>query len=243
MSGGELSSTPQAAPFLFSEQEMQALEVVELRDGKYTGERLATRRPHVYQLVVKLLGEKWSVNSICEVCGVHPYTVAAVGAREGISIEEHKRVSVNGLAFTSRMLIERLMELAPTAENIKDVAVALGIAVEKLQLLSGGATSRVEGLDGTATNPFADWLATAKPADVRVIDAAAREMGSDGATDLQSGPRSGDGSEGVPPAGTDTQSDDSTGSDSVKAGTTPDFATDFPTNQPGPGQGGRGSEI
>lgn len=237
-----LGSSESATPFLFSEKEMEALEVVELREGKYTGERLLARRPHVYQLVVKLLGQKWSINSICEVCGVHAYTVAAVCEREKISIEDHKRVAITNLAVGSRMLIERLMELAPTADDIKSVAVALGIAVEKLQLLSGGATSRVEGLDAPQNNPFADWLASAKPADARVIDVTPK-MGSDGCEGGQIGAGLEGGLEGVPPAGTDNKSDVSGGSNRVTTEIPTAFDTKPSDSRGGQDQGGRGSGI
>jgi len=243
----EHAITP-AAPFLFSEEEMSALETLELKEGKYTGERLATRRPHVYSLVVKLLGERWSVNSICQVCGIHPYTVAAVGQRERISIEEHKEVTINALAFTSRMLIERIMELAPKADDLKALGVTLGISIEKLQLLSGGATARVEGLDAPQKNPFTDWLAQAKPVAGRVMEAL--EMGSDGAANLQSGAAAIALGAGVPTDDTDSKSDDSTAvySDGIADATAlPTDSTSQSTSQTSGeeprfnDQGGRGS--
>lgn len=45
--------------------------------------------------------------------------------------------------------INRLIELLPEANSIKDVAVAVGVLTEKIQLLSGGPTTRSESVRTT----------------------------------------------------------------------------------------------
>ena len=57
---------------------------------QYTAETLYRRRPGVYKLITRMIGQSLSVRMISEACGVSPHTVECVRGREGASIEQEK---------------------------------------------------------------------------------------------------------------------------------------------------------
>lgn len=110
----------------------------------YTGERLFRDRPEIYRAVVKLLAEPGiSIRTICKLLHVTDDTVRAVKDREGISIAAEKKVILKNVAHGVRLAAERVIELLPGG-NLKDSTIALGVLTEKMQLLSGEATARIE---------------------------------------------------------------------------------------------------
>jgi hypothetical protein len=134
-----------AAPFLFSEAEIGAEKLEST--GEFSGERLLARRPEVYRAICRMSAEGLSMSAMARALGVSRNTVAAVQEREGISIEQHKKELLRNVRTAARLSVERVVELVPTINNAKDAAIVAAVMVDKLQLLSGEATSRVEKVE------------------------------------------------------------------------------------------------
>lgn len=134
-----------AAPFLFSEAEIGAekLEVT----GEFSGERLLARRPEVYRAILSMSAEGLSVSAMARAFGVSRNTIAAVQDREGFSIEQHKKELLRNVRTAARLSVERVVELVPSITSAKDAAIVAAVMVDKLQLLSGEATARVERVE------------------------------------------------------------------------------------------------
>jgi hypothetical protein len=146
-----------AAPFLFSEEEIGA-ERLEAT-GEFSGERLLTRRPEVYRAICRMSAEGLSMSAMARALGVSRNTVAAVQEREGISIEQHKKELLRNVRTAARLSVERVVELVPSINNAKDAAIVAAVMVDKLQLLSGEATARVERVE-VSQDKLAEMLAS-----------------------------------------------------------------------------------
>jgi len=146
-----------AAPFLFSEEEIGA-ERLEAT-GEFSGERLLTRRPEVYRAICRMSAEGLSMSAMARALGVSRNTVAAVQEREGISIEQHKKELLRNVRTAARLSVERVVELVPSITNAKDAAIVAAVMVDKLQLLSGEATARVERVE-VSQDKLAEMLAS-----------------------------------------------------------------------------------
>lgn len=158
-----------AAPPLFSEEVLDALTSAEAR-GEYTGERLFSQRPDIYRATVELLGQGVGVRQIARTLRVSHNTIAAVRRREGDTVDTLKEQTVQALARFVGAASERLLEEVHTIK-LEALPVALGIATEKLLLLTGQATQRVAHVDEAPQVPaFADWL-TERRADAIEIPA------------------------------------------------------------------------
>ena len=146
-----------AAPPLFSADVLEALTSAEAR-GEYTGERLFSQRPDIYRATVELLGQGVGVRQIARTLRVSHNTIAAVRHREGATVDTLKEATVQALARFVGAASERLLEEVH-AIKLESLPVALGIATEKLLLLTGQATQRVAHVDEAPQVPaFADWL-------------------------------------------------------------------------------------
>ena len=200
----EASAPP--LPF-FSELEKEANNRLAV-EGEFTGERLLRDRPGVYAAVVRMAAEGLSISATARALGVSRNTVCAVRDREGITIEQDKRELLNDLRRASRLSVEKVIELLPTVKLAKDAAITAAVMIDKAELLSGGATSRVERVEVQAdqVRAFLDALPVVEG---EVIDAdligvagetsgqraggldGGRELGagacSDGATDVAQG--------------------------------------------------------
>ena len=158
-----------AAPPLFSEEVLDALTSAEAR-GEYTGERLFSQRPDIYRATVELLGQGVGVRQIARTLRVSHNTIAAVRRREGDTVDTLKEATVQALARFVGAASERLLEEVHSIK-LEALPVALGIATEKLLLLTGQATQRVAHVDEAPQVPaFADWL-TERRADAIEIPA------------------------------------------------------------------------
>ena len=133
------------ALFLFSEEEIGA-ERLEAT-GEFSGERLLARRPEVYRAICRMSAEGLSMSAMARALGVSRNTVAAVQDREQISIEQHKKELLRNVRTAARLSVERVVELVPSINNAKDAAIVAAVMVDKLQLLSGEATARVERVE------------------------------------------------------------------------------------------------
>jgi len=146
---------------------------------RYTGAVLFRQNPALYRAIVVLGAEPGvSINRICEIVHCTDDTVKAVLAREPRAVAEQKKHLLNEGQLCRRATLERLNELAPNM-TAKDAALTFGIVTDKVELLSGGVTSRVEVTDGAAVlKRFLDLHERIeKTVRGRVIDAG--EIGSD----------------------------------------------------------------
>lgn len=132
-----------AAPFLFSGDDLPRINK---ENPKFhcTGERLFRDRPDVYKAVVALLAEPGvSVRTICRECHVSDHTIRSVASREGIAIAAVKKEVLSNIAHGMRLASERVIELMPEA-NARDALIGVGILGDKMALLGGEPTARVE---------------------------------------------------------------------------------------------------
>jgi hypothetical protein len=131
------------APLLFFDEELPRIDRTQPK-GNYTGERFWRDRPEDYKRLVKLLAEPGiSIRSICRELHVTDDTVRAVKERENIAIAAQKRTLLSNITHGARLASERVLEMMPTA-SAKDALLGVGILTDKMQLLSGEATGRVE---------------------------------------------------------------------------------------------------
>lgn len=147
----EKAAEESAAPSLFlvstEEEGNQEME----RRGEFTAERLMESRPTIYQAIVDGLGQGLGVRQLCRAYRVSHHTVAAVMARESQAVATLKERTVATLRTFGRLAADRLLDEVDQIP-IQSLPIALGIAVEKAELLSGGATSRIEHAESGPTH-------------------------------------------------------------------------------------------
>src|SRR5215467_5749604 len=117
--------------------------------AKYTGERLLRERPLIYNRVVRLLAEPRahvSIREICRQCHVTDDTVKAVEKREAISIAARKEALMVQAARIAKRAYDRVEDQIDSAP-LPQAVVTAGVFTEKLQLLSGDATARIENFN------------------------------------------------------------------------------------------------
>lgn len=136
-----------AAPALSFFSEIEEAEKRLADAGEFTGERLHRDRPGIYAAVVRMAAEGQSISATARALGVSRNTVCAVREREGISIEQDKKELLKDLRRASRLGVEKVIELLPETKAAKDAAIVAAVMVDKMQLLSGEATARVERVE------------------------------------------------------------------------------------------------
>lgn len=149
------------------------------KHGEFTGERLKKRKPELYQACVSLLGSGAALLQIAKLLKISVNTVSAVKQREQISIEMEKRLWADKFRTVAGLSAERAMELLADDDRAKDIplnqlAIATGIFTEKAELLSGGATSRVDWVQPSPSaddyNQFLSDLRRANAVDADLIE-------------------------------------------------------------------------
>jgi hypothetical protein len=143
----EESATPSL--FLVSSEEEGNQEME--RRGEFTAERLMESRPTIYRAIVDGLGQGLGVRQLCRAYRVSHHTVAAVMARESQAVATLKERTVSVLRTFGRLAADRLLDEVDQIP-IQSLPIALGIAVEKAELLAGGATSRIEHTESGPTH-------------------------------------------------------------------------------------------
>ena len=108
-------------------------------------------RPTIYRAIVDGLGQGLGVRQLCRAYRVSHHTVAAVMSRESNAIATVKERTVSVLRTFGRLAADRLLDEVDQIP-IQSLPIALGIAVEKAELLSGGATSRIEHAESGPTH-------------------------------------------------------------------------------------------
>lgn len=237
-----------AAPFLFSEAEIGA-EKLEAT-GEFSGERLLSRRPEVYRAILSMSAEGLSVSAMARAFGVSRNTIAAVQDREGFSIEHLKKELLRNVRTAARLSVERVVELVPGITSAKDAAIVAAVMVDKLQLLSGEATARVERVE-VSQDKLTEMLAGLPELEAELVPVT----GSGGSGSGQRGPAAA-GSIGLDPvglgledSGSDTQSEGLQGLQEVSAGMGTTSGTGGAEGRVDLGdldaetEGGRGSEF
>ncbi len=136
--------------------------------GEFTGERLFTQRPEVYRAIVTCLAEGMGVRATARALKVSTNTVAAVREREGSSVETQKKETVSKLRQFARLGAERLLDEVDKIP-LQSLPIAIGIAVEKAELLDGGATARVEHVKAPGEKAFKELLEMLPEAEATVV--------------------------------------------------------------------------
>ena len=162
----EAEAAKSAAPFLFSEQEI-GFEKLEAA-GEFTGERLLARRPEAYRAVVSMAAEGLSISATARALSVSRNTVTAVREREGISIEQEKKELLRDVRRAARLSVERAIELVPSINSAKDAAIVAAVMVDKMQLLSGEATARIEKVE-VCQDKLSEMLASLPVLEAEVV--------------------------------------------------------------------------
>jgi transcriptional regulator with XRE-family HTH domain len=192
-----------AAPFLFSEAEIGA-EKLEAT-GEFSGERLLARRPEVYRAICRMSAEGLSMSAMARALGVSRNTVAAVQDREQFPIEQQKKELLKNVRTAARLSVERVVELVPSINNAKDAAIVAAVMVDKLQLLSGEATARVERVE-VNQDKLSEMLASLPVLEAEVVPLTG-SSGSGSNTKGLPGEGAGSGSGGVAGLVSDLQSE------------------------------------
>jgi hypothetical protein len=171
-----------AAPFLFNFEELSAEKLEGV--GEFTGERLLARRPDAYQAIIRMSAEGLSISAQARALGVSRNTVCAVRDREGFSIEQDKKDLLRDVRRAARLSVERAIELVPGIQSAKDAAIVAAVMIDKMQLLSGEATARVERVE-VSQDKLAEMLASLPVLEAEVVpltgpsEAATEQKGAD----------------------------------------------------------------
>jgi hypothetical protein len=121
------------------------------RNPTFTAARFAAQRPRDYALAVSMLSEGLSMRQVSRALRCSINTVSAVWDRErgGADVETHKSNTVKRLRRLQVLTAERLQEVIEDGDiSGRDLVVALGVITDKIELLEGRATARVESSDG-----------------------------------------------------------------------------------------------
>jgi hypothetical protein len=122
----------------------------------YTGERFKALRPEVYRQVAELLAqprEHISYSEIMRRCHVNRRTIEAVQAQEAKPIAEREKVLVNSFARIAQLAADQAETLIPKM-NGRDAIVTAAVATEKILLLSGDPTIRIEHSIEPGVDPY-----------------------------------------------------------------------------------------
>jgi hypothetical protein len=147
--------------------------------GDHTAAHLFLKNPQVYKAIMFMYASGTGQLKVAEVLKVSVHTVRAVIQREkltrGAAMDTAK--TLQAMSDLREMTIETLIEkLADPEERAKipfdKLMIGLGIQTEKIELLRGNATERIEHVDATpASEAFDRWLKEG------AIDAESHETG------------------------------------------------------------------
>lgn len=173
-----MSAQPSAVPASFLSAPGQVVEQTELgffidvreqleARGVYDASRLKAQRPELYQVIARLLASGiCGKDEIARLCGVAWESVAAVEADAAPTIREFKsRLSVR-LRLAISAAADHLIIQARAGEL---TAIDFGILVDKLLLIEGEATARVELVEDPAAAAFRQAMAALAPAAMGLV--------------------------------------------------------------------------
>ena len=113
------------------------------RQPRYTAERFFRKRPEDYQLCVRFLGARMGLLQIARLLKVHHKTVAAVRDVEAAQIDIQKERIKRNLRTAIDVGAERLPDIMAEMAG-GSVPISIAVLLDKLALLEGEPTSRVE---------------------------------------------------------------------------------------------------
>jgi len=135
--------------------EVQIVQTLEQR-GIYDASRLKARKPEVYAIIRKLLSTGLiGKDEIARLCGVAWETVAAVEVDGAGSIRDLKTRLCAHLSLALTAAAEGLIRRAKAGAL---TALDFGILVDKLLLLSGEATQRIELVEDPVVADFRRFI-------------------------------------------------------------------------------------
>jgi len=172
---------PAPGPFLFSETEIGRLTKDINPSDAYSAEEIRHKHPEIYQEVVRLLAQGMSKRMIQRTFKLHFYTVCAIQDQQTAQIEA-VRLKLGRKALDMAGVLMESLEDDLIQNKLKPEAKSFAIAtlVDKGQVLTGGATARLESLEAPSKESYQDWLKSAKQAQATEIEATVTKMGSDG---------------------------------------------------------------
>jgi hypothetical protein len=147
----QVAAEQAAAPSLFLDEVSKGVDKME-KAGEFTAERLMESRPAIYRAIVEGHAQGLGIRQLCRAYSVSHHTVAVVLAREPKAIATLKEGTISTLRTFAKLAADRLLDEVNDIP-IQQLAVPLGISIDKAQLLDGGATSRIEH---TETGPTHD---------------------------------------------------------------------------------------
>lgn len=113
-------------------------------DALYTAERARKHRPEACRIAVEMLGAGMSLRRVMKLTRLHPYTIRALQeGPERETLETLKGRTKVALSYFVAVGAEKMMEEVESMDLDK-LPIAVAVAIDKLQLLSGGATERIE---------------------------------------------------------------------------------------------------
>ena len=123
--------------------------------GASTGDRLLSHRPDLYRITVQLLGQGSGIREIMQITGLHNMTIAAVRDREGITIDtlrkahatKHSMCVELGSELTMEAFTQGTIHGEPVKLKLGEIALATKMHFDMKQILTGGATARVEKVE------------------------------------------------------------------------------------------------
>lgn len=148
--------------------------------GEFTGERLKLRKPEIYSACISLLGSGSGLLTIAKLLKISVNTISAIKKVEGVSIESEKRMWAERFRSVAGLSAERAIEKLMDDEQAKNIplnqlAITAGIFTEKAELLTGGATSRVDWVQpAPSADDFAKYLDGLRDADEMDPDGSSR---------------------------------------------------------------------
>jgi hypothetical protein len=133
--------------FLFSGEQLPKIDPAQ-PIWHCTGEYLRKARPDVWNAVMDALAEPGvSIRMICRAFRVSHNTVSSIQEREAANLDARKKNILGTISRGLRLCAERVEELGPTMTS-RDAVIGVGVLTEKLQLLGGDPTARVEMISG-----------------------------------------------------------------------------------------------
>ncbi len=154
-----------AAPFLFLVEDLSAENVGQpYQTGISTGERLKAQRPDIFNACVELLKRGAGVREIKRITGLHHRTIEAVKLDQGSTIDTARKELGARALMVAGLGLERLEEVISDG-SIKpgELAMTVGILIDKGQILTGGVTARVESVQKYAVAEGLDAMIDALP--------------------------------------------------------------------------------
>jgi hypothetical protein len=119
--------------------------------------------------IAALLSQGFSTNRICKELGTSCHTVTAIARNRPELVDQFREVTARNWKVVAALATGELVERIPEMSD-NHLGIVAGIATDKAELLSGGATSRVEHTHKPSADEWADMLASLPEADARVIE-------------------------------------------------------------------------